>query len=65
MSEPFSRIPADARCVICHAPIWVSSPFEASKPRRGRTIYAHTSCLEKEQAEFREAVANDQAGKGN
>ena len=36
-----------ARCVVCGEPV-TAPPFVASKPRRGATIYAHTSCLEKE-----------------
>ena len=38
----------NARCVICGEPI-TAPPFVASKPKRGATIYAHTSCLEHEQ----------------
>lgn len=35
-------------CAICGEKI-TAPPFIASKPRRGRTIYAHTRCLEEEQ----------------
>lgn len=57
MSEKWNpKIPKYEKvfCVICGEQV-TAPPFVASKPRRGSTIYIHTSCFEKEQKELREA----------
>lgn len=42
---------AGTRCVICGEPVTGDQAFEASKPRRGSTIFVHKACLEQEQQE--------------
>lgn len=42
---------AGTYCAICCEPVTEGQPFEASKPRRGSTIFVHKACLEQEQRE--------------
>ena len=41
-------------CAVCREPV-TAPPFIASKPKRGATIYAHTTCLKQEMEEKRDA----------
>ena len=49
------KIPANAYCSICGEKIAPDASVITSKPRRGSTIYIHTDCYNKEQAELKEA----------
>lgn len=59
--ERKSRLPKKhaPRCVVCGEEI-TDPPFIASKPRRGRTIYAHTRCLEEEQRSLKSLKGNEE-----
>lgn len=39
--------PADTKCVVCGKSIF-GEKYEFSKPKRGKTIYFHQKCYEKE-----------------
>lgn len=49
------KTPTDACCIICGEKIKSDDPVVTSKRRKGPTIYIHTACYEKEQAELKEA----------
>jgi hypothetical protein len=42
-------------CTVCGEPI-TAPPFIASKPKRGATIYAHTTCLKTGQEDSKKDV---------
>lgn len=49
------KTPIDARCISCSEKIKSDEPVITSKRRKGSTIYIHTACYEKEQADLKEA----------
>ena len=49
------KIPTNAHCIICGEAIKSNDSVITSKRRKGSTIYIHTDCYNKEQAELKEA----------